>query len=277
MLAEHALKAANANIGTARAAFFPMISLTALAGFASPALSGLFDSDSRTWPFVPSITVPIFDAGRNQANLDASKANREIAVARYEKAIQGALREVSDGLIARGTLLSQVEAQSALVEAADSSLRLSDSHYRQGIDSYLVVLDAERSLYSAQQELIQLQVQLLSNLVTLYKVMVEDGHDIPDCRAVLSILLHEPVLARAPYICILIARKHYSKLPWNNCLTGLSPYNGHSSQSQQGSRNTVVRANLFLVAGIWSNRPHMLAEIDGVRIPHLPGDDEINA
>ena len=171
MQAEHALKATNANIGAARAAFFPRISLTALAGFASPALSSLFDADSRTWSFVPGITVPIFDAGRNQANLEASKANREIAVARYEKAIQSAFREVSDGLVARGTLVSQVEAQKALVDAADTSYRLSNARYRQGIDNYLAVLDAERSLYSAQQDLIQVQVQRLSNLVTLYKVL----------------------------------------------------------------------------------------------------------
>lgn len=169
--AEHALKAANANIGAARAAFFPRVTLTALAGFASPALSSLFDSDSRAWSFIPSVTVPIFDGGRNLASLEASRANREVAVARYEKAIQVAFREVADGLVARDTLHSQVEAQSALVEAADTSFRLSDARYRQGMDSYLAVLDAERSLYSAQQELIQLQVQRLSNLVTLYKVL----------------------------------------------------------------------------------------------------------
>ncbi len=171
MQAEHTLKAANANIGAARAAFFPRISLTALAGFASPALSSLFDSDSHAWSFAPSITVPIFDAGRNQANLDASKANREIAVARYEKAIQSAFREVSDGLVARGTLVSQVNAQKALVDAADTSYRLSDARYKQGMDSYLAVLDAERSLYTAQQDLIQVQVQRLSNLVSLYKAL----------------------------------------------------------------------------------------------------------
>lgn len=171
MQAEHALKAVNANIGAARAAFFPRISLTALAGFASPALSSLFDSDSHTWSFVPSIAIPIFDAGRNQANLEASKANREISVARYEKTIQTAFREVSDGLVARGTLVSQIEAQSGLVDAANASLKLSDARYKQGMDSYFVVLDAERSLYGAQQELIQLQVQRLSNLVTLYKVL----------------------------------------------------------------------------------------------------------
>lgn len=171
MQAEHALKAANANIGAARAAFFPRLSLTALAGFASPALSSLFESDSHTWSFVPSITVPIFDAGRNQANLEASKANREIAVARYEKTIQTAFLEVSDGLIARSSLVSQLESQSALVEATETSLRLSDARYRQGLDSHLSVLDAERSLYSAQQDLIQTQVQRLSNLVSLYKAL----------------------------------------------------------------------------------------------------------
>lgn len=169
--AEHTLKAANANIGAAQAAFFPKISLTALVGFASPALSSLFDSDSHAWSFAPSITVPIFDAGRNQANLEASKANREVAVARYEKAIQSAFREVLDGLVARGTLVSQVNAHKALVNAADTSYRLSDARYKQGIDSYLAVLDAERSLYSAQQDLIQVQVQRLSNLVSLYKAL----------------------------------------------------------------------------------------------------------
>jgi len=171
MQAEHALKAANANIGAARAAFFPRISLTALAGYASPALSSLFEGDSRTWSFVPSVAVPIFDAGRNQANLDASKANRDIAVARYEKAIQSAFREVSDGLVARRAFVSQTDAQQALVDAADSSYRLSDARYKQGIDNYLAVLDAERSLYSAQQDLILVQVQRLANLVSLYKAL----------------------------------------------------------------------------------------------------------
>ncbi|MFT3848908.1 MAG: efflux transporter outer membrane subunit [Propionivibrio sp.] len=171
MQAEHALKAANANIGAARAAFFPRVSLTALAGFASPELSSLFDSDSRTWSFLPSVTVPIFDAGRNQATLDASVANKEIAVARYEKAIQSAFREVADGLAARKTLVRQVEAQESLVAAAEKSYRLSDARYKQGMETYLAVLDAERSLYAAQQELIQVQVERLANLVSLYKAL----------------------------------------------------------------------------------------------------------
>lgn len=171
MQAEHARKAANANIGAARAAFFPRISLTAMFGLASPALSNLFEVDSRAWSFAPGVTVPIFDAGRNEATLAASKANRDIAVARYEKAIQAAFREVSDGLAARRTLVDQAEAQKALADAAATSLRLSDARYRQGIDNYLAVLDAQRTLYDAQQSLIQVQVQRLSNLVSLYKAL----------------------------------------------------------------------------------------------------------
>ncbi|HVI51230.1 MAG TPA: efflux transporter outer membrane subunit [Candidatus Sulfotelmatobacter sp.] len=171
MQAEHALKAANANIGAARAAFFPKVTLTGSLGYASPTLSSLFESGSGAWSFGPSIDVPIFDAGRNQANLDSAKASRDIAVAHYEKAIQTAFREVSDGLAARGTLLSQMNAQASLVAATESSYRLSEARYRQGVDSYLNVLDAERSLFTAQQDLIQIQVQRLGNLVTLYKVL----------------------------------------------------------------------------------------------------------
>lgn len=169
--AEHALKAANANIGAARAAFFPRISLTAMFGLASPALNNLFEVDSRAWSFAPSVTVPIFDAGRNEATLAASNANRDIAVARYEKAIQSAFREVSDGLVARRTLEDQAVAQKALVDTAGTSLRLSDARYRQGVDNYLAVLDAERTLYDAQQNQIQVKVQRLSNLVSLYKAL----------------------------------------------------------------------------------------------------------
>lgn len=169
--AEHDLRAANANIGAARAAFFPKVTLTGSLGYAAPTLDTLFQGGSGAWSFAPSISVPIFDSGRNQANLDSAKASRDIAVARYEKAIQSAFREVSDGLAARGTLLSQMNAQAALVAATESSYRLSEARYRQGIDSYLNVLDAERSLFTAQQDLIQIQVQRLSNLVSLYKVL----------------------------------------------------------------------------------------------------------
>ena len=130
-----------------------------------------FEVDSRAWSFAPGVTVPTFDAGRNEATLAASKANRDIAVARYEKAIQSAFREVSDGLVARRTLEDQAIAQKALVDTAGTSLRQSDARYRQGVDNYLAVLDAERTLYDAQQNQIQVKVQRLSNLVSLYKAL----------------------------------------------------------------------------------------------------------
>lgn len=169
--AEHSLKAANANIGAARAAFFPSISLTGSAGFASPTLGSLFEAGSGAWSFGPSVSLPIFDAGRNQANLDSAKASRDISVAQYEKSIQTAFREVSDALAAKGTLTDQMTAQAALVTATQTSYRLSQARYDRGIDSYLTVLDSQRSLYSAQQDLVSVQVLRLSNLVTLYKVL----------------------------------------------------------------------------------------------------------
>jgi len=167
--AEHSLKAANANIGAARAAFFPTISLTASGGGTSGTLDTL--TASPAWTFMPQITVPIFTAGKNQANLDSAKASRDIAIANYEKAIQTAFREVADGLAARATLTDQVKAQSDLVGASGDSYRLSRARYDGGVDSYLNVLDSQRSLYSAQQDLISVQVSRLSNLVTLYKVL----------------------------------------------------------------------------------------------------------
>lgn len=170
--AEHALKAANANIGAARAAFFPTISLTGAAGLASESLSDLFSSGAGlAWSFIPQITLPIFQGGRNLANLDGAKANQKIAVARYEKAIQVAFREVADELAARGTYTNQWNAQKALVAASQQSYDLSNARYKQGIDSHLNVLDAQRQLYTAQQNEIAVQQQRLSNLVTLYKVL----------------------------------------------------------------------------------------------------------
>lgn len=169
--AEHSLKAANANIGAARAAFFPSISLTGSAGYASHNLNNLFGAGSGAWSFGPSVSVPIFDAGRNQANLDSAKASRDITVAQYEKSIQTAFREVSDALAAKGTLTDQMRAQNALVEATRTSYRLSQARYDRGIDSYLTVLDSQRSLYSAQQDLVSVQVSRLSNLVAFYKVL----------------------------------------------------------------------------------------------------------
>ncbi|MGE4278602.1 MAG: efflux transporter outer membrane subunit [Magnetospirillum sp.] len=169
--AEHSLLAANANIGAARAAFFPTISLTGSLGYASTNLASLFGPGSGAWSFGPGISMPIFDMGANQAGLDSAKASRDIAVAQYEKAIQTAFREVSDSLAAKGTLTDQMNAQQSLVNAAATSTRLSQARYERGIDSYLTVLDSQRSLYSAQQDLVSVQVSRLSNLVTLYKVL----------------------------------------------------------------------------------------------------------
>lgn len=167
---EHRLKGANANIGAARAAFFPRISLTTSFGTASAQLSGLFKDGSSTWNFAPQIVVPIFDA-RTWSAYDVTKADREIAVTQYEKTIQEAFREVSDALAVRGTVTQRIAAQESLVEAVSETYRLSNARYTKGIDSYLGVLDAQRSLYAAQQGLIALQLARLTNRVTLYKVM----------------------------------------------------------------------------------------------------------
>jgi multidrug efflux system outer membrane protein len=168
---EHLLKAANANIGAARAAFFPSITLTTSIGLSSDQLDGLFKGDTGTWSFTPRITLPIFDAGRNQANLKVSEVDREIFLAQYEKTIQNAFREVADALAQYGTLGEQMEAQQSLTDATAVSYRLSEARYRSGITSYLAVLDAQRSLYSAQQGLISVRLSRLVNLVTLYKVL----------------------------------------------------------------------------------------------------------
>lgn len=167
---ENQLKASNANIGAARAAFFPRIALTGTIGTASNDLSGLFNSGTGTWSFAPQIIMPIFDS-RTWSALDASKVDRKIIFTRYEKAIQAAFREVADALAQRGTLGDQMAAQQSLVEATAGSYRLSDLRYKSGIDSYLSVLDAQRSLYSAQQGLLAVRLSRLANLVTLYKVL----------------------------------------------------------------------------------------------------------
>ncbi|MGE0803689.1 MAG: efflux transporter outer membrane subunit, partial [Lautropia sp.] len=169
--AEQLLIAANANIGAARAAFFPRISLTASAGIASTELSGLFNDGKFAWTFLPQLLLPIFDAGRNQANLEVAQVNREIAVAQYEKAIQAAFREVSDALAGRATLIDQVRAQRLQVNAEAARLRLADLRYRNGAASYLDVLDAQRSLFAAQQAIVQAQASQVQNLVALYKVL----------------------------------------------------------------------------------------------------------
>lgn len=175
--AEHQLKAANANIGAARAAFFPSISLTGTVGTASAKLSDLFAGGSGAWSFAPQISVPIFDYGRNESTLEEAKANQKIAVARYEKAIQSAFREVADALAARGTLTNQLAAQKALVDAARLNFRLAQARYEHGVDSYLATLDAQRSLLSAQEDEIAVRAGRLANLVTLYKVLGGDGRE----------------------------------------------------------------------------------------------------
>jgi multidrug efflux system outer membrane protein len=171
LVAEHGLQAANANIGAARAAFFPRITLTAAVGTLSPDLSGLFASGSGTWSFAPQLVAPIFASGALRSNLKATKVDREIAVARYEKAIQVAFREVSDALTLRTTLLEERDAQASLVNALAETYRLSDARYKGGIDGYLGVLVAQRSLFLAQQVLVGVRLAEQVNLVTLYKVL----------------------------------------------------------------------------------------------------------
>lgn len=171
LMAEHQLRAAYANIGAARAAFFPRIALTAGGGFMSGDLSELFKFGSRTWNFAPQLVLPIFDAGARKASVNVAQADRNVAIAEYEKAIQSAFREVSDALSLRTRLMEQQEAQQALVTSLEETYRLSEARYKAGIDSYLSVLVAQRSLYGAQQVLISVRLARLSNLVTLYKVL----------------------------------------------------------------------------------------------------------
>ncbi|WDG77858.1 efflux transporter outer membrane subunit [Pseudomonas chlororaphis] len=171
LAAEHTLKSANIDIGAARAAFFPSISLTANAGSASSALSGLFKAGSGAWTFAPSISLPLFDAGSNRATLDAAKVEREIQVQTYQQTVQSAFKEVADALAERSTLDERLEAQQALTDASRKSFELADALYRGGSQSYLEALDAQRSLYSAQQDLISLRLAEQSNRVTLYKVL----------------------------------------------------------------------------------------------------------
>lgn len=169
--AEHALLAANANIGIARAAFYPSISLTATAGSTSSDLSGLFDSGSGTWSFVPSINLPIFTMGRNQANLDVAKADQEIAVATYQQKIQNAFRETADALADREGYKEQLDALDMLISSRQLTYDLSKMRYEKGADSYLQVLDAQRTWYSAQQQLITGQQAYLASQINLYKAL----------------------------------------------------------------------------------------------------------
>lgn len=168
--AESMLKAANADIGAARANFFPRISLTTMIGTASDELSGLFKSGTGTWSFTPQAVMPIFDA-RTWSAHKAAKVQREIAVTQYERAIQSAFREVADALAARGTVDEQVAAQQSLVQAVAATYRLSNARYEKGIDSYFGVLDAQRVLYATQQQLVSLRLAKLASQVRLYAVL----------------------------------------------------------------------------------------------------------
>jgi multidrug efflux system outer membrane protein len=169
--AEHNLLAANASIGAARAAFFPRITLTAAAGTGSSDLDGLFKSGSGAWQFEPNIILPIFTAGSLQASLDYAQIQKDINVANYEKAIQTAFQEVSDGLTARRTYVDQLQAQRDNVQANRDYYRLAERRYRIGVDSNLTLLDAQRSLFSAQQSLITDRLSQLTSEVNLYKAL----------------------------------------------------------------------------------------------------------
>ncbi|SEJ16017.1 MULTISPECIES: efflux transporter outer membrane subunit [unclassified Variovorax] len=171
LAAEHALRASNADIGAARAAFFPRIALTASAGTASSTLSGLFAGGSKAWSFAPSVSVPIFDGGANRANLRVAQAQQQIQIATYEKTVQTAFREVADALAERRTLAERLDAQRSLLGATSRSFALSQSLFRSGASNYLDVLDAQRAHYAAQQTLIGLQLTEQTNRLSIYKAL----------------------------------------------------------------------------------------------------------
>jgi multidrug efflux system outer membrane protein len=171
LAAEHVLKAANANIGAARAAFFPSIKITANAGTSSADLAGLFADGSGAWLFNPQITLPIFTGGQNKANLDVANLSKRIEVANYEKAIQTAFREVADALTAKKFLDERLADNEALAQAEQRRYDLADARYQNGVDSYLSVLTAQQDLYSAQRSLIATEFGRLSNLVSLYQAL----------------------------------------------------------------------------------------------------------
>ncbi|USS53579.1 efflux transporter outer membrane subunit [Pseudomonas kermanshahensis] len=181
--AEYQLRAANADIGAARAAFFPSISLTANAGSTSPALSGLFDAGSGTWLFQPQINLPIFTAGSLRASLDYAQLQKDIQVAQYEKAIQSAFQEVADGLAARATYQRQLQAQRDLVASNQRYYNLAEHRYRIGVDSSLTFLDAQRSLFSAQQGLINDRLAQLVAEVNLYAALGGGWEEAADTQA----------------------------------------------------------------------------------------------
>jgi multidrug efflux system outer membrane protein len=175
LAAEQKLMAANANVGAARAAFFPRISLTSSIGVASSSLAGLFDSGTGAWSFQPALSLPLFDADRTAANVDVATARKNIAVAEYEKTIQQAFREVADLLAAREKLNEQLTAQQANGDLQARRLRLVDARYKAGVANYIEVLDAQRELYSAQQSTLQIRRTILSTATQLYKALAGEN------------------------------------------------------------------------------------------------------
>lgn len=169
--AEHQLRSANANIGAARAAFFPSVTLTASGGVSSSSLSKLFSNGTGTWLFSPSVNVPIFDGGRNQANLEYAEAGKKIQIATYEKSIQTGFREVADSLAARSGLAERISATESLVAAQQKRTDLATSRYEKGVDGYLEALTATLDLFTAKQTLIQLRMSRAVNSVNLYKAL----------------------------------------------------------------------------------------------------------
>jgi multidrug efflux system outer membrane protein len=171
LAAEHFLRAANANVGAARAAYFPRIGLTGAAGVSSGELSSLFEGGSAVWSFIPQVTIPIFQGGRLRAGRQVAEAERGIAVADYESTIQAGFREVADALALTATLFRQREAQEALADAARRAYEISQARHESGRDSYLVMLDSQRAWYAAQQGLIVTRLAEQANRVALYRVL----------------------------------------------------------------------------------------------------------
>lgn len=169
--AEHRLQGRNANIGAARAAFFPRIALTGMYGSASAEFSDLFSSGQRAWAFAPQITIPIFNAGRNKANLDLARLRKDMAVAAYEQSIQNAFREVSDALVSMDTLKREEAAQQVLVNSTATSLRLSEARYQSGADDHLRLLDAQRTDFASQMALVEIQTQRQISQTALFRAL----------------------------------------------------------------------------------------------------------
>jgi multidrug efflux system outer membrane protein len=169
--AEYQLRSRNASIGAARAAFFPRISLTGSYGSASAELSDLFAGGQRSWSFMPQLSLPIFDGGRNRANVQVAESNQRIALSQYEKSVQTAFKEVADVLADRAQWGERLDAQTSMVANTQKAFDLSNARFKAGVDNYLTVLDAQRSLYTAQQTLIGLRLSEQLNRVTLWKAL----------------------------------------------------------------------------------------------------------